>query len=79
MNALTSIICHSEEAITVHSQSSILTTFWTVLDDLLTLSKLPPIPERALHLQVELGPGGGVKGGTNIHQVVSINSTMYAM
>ena len=48
-----------------------------MLDDLLTLSKLPPVPERVLHLQVELGQEGGVKGGANIHQVLSINSTMY--
>ena len=41
-----------------------------MLDDLLTLAKLSPVSERVLHLQVELGPGGGVKGEAYTHTYV---------
>ena len=41
-----------------------------MFDDLLTLAKLSPVSERVLHLQVELGPGDGVKGGANTHTYV---------
>ena len=40
------------------------------MDDLLTLANLPPVSERVFHLQVELGPGGGVKGGANTHTYI---------
>ena len=59
---------HSYEALAAHRQSAVRTIIPPVLDDPWTmLSKLLPVSERVVHLQVELWPGGGVKGG-NIHR-----------
>ena len=38
------------------------------------LSKFPPVPERGHHLQVELGPGGGFKGGASGIKYVSMQT-----
>ena len=62
MDTLMIIICHSQEALTVHCHSTIPATPWSVLDDLLALAKLPPVPDRVHHLQEELQNQGWGQG-----------------
>ena len=81
MNALVHIIClsHSYETLIVHCHSNILPTPWTVLDDLMTLAKLPPVPERVPHLQVTHQKCTQYQGGGGGTQVTCQNQLIWSM